>query len=71
MAPARCPPPASLTVHFRTEIHALKRIVPPRQRDATMRVGGGGLNSSSAAPHDDFSDPYHIAIELSTPKTLC
>jgi hypothetical protein len=36
-----------------------------------MRVGGGGLNSSSAAPHDDFSDPYHIAIELSTPKTLC
>jgi inward rectifier potassium channel len=54
----------------RTEIHGLKRIVPERKkrknRDATMRVGAGAVELvKRGASRYDFSDPYHIAIELS------
>jgi inward rectifier potassium channel len=48
----------------------LKRIVPERKkrkrRDATMRVGAGAVELvKRGASRYDFSDPYHIAIELS------
>ncbi len=48
----------------------LKRIVPERKkrkkRDATMHVGAGGVELvKRGASRYDFSDPYHIAIELS------
>jgi inward rectifier potassium channel len=48
----------------------LKRIVPERKkrqkRDPTMRVGAGGVELvKRGASRYDFSDPYHIAIELS------
>jgi Ion channel len=48
----------------------LKRIVPEqrkrKKRDATMRVGAGGVELvKRGASRYDFSDPYHIAIELS------
>jgi inward rectifier potassium channel len=48
----------------------LKRIVPhPRQRkkrDVTMRVGAGAVELvKRGASRYDFSDPYHIAIDLS------
>jgi inward rectifier potassium channel len=48
----------------------LKRIVPHprqrRQRDATMRVGAGAVELvKRGASRYAFSDPYHIAIELS------
>jgi inward rectifier potassium channel len=48
----------------------LKRIVTERKkrkkRDATMRVGAGGVELvKRGASRYDFSDPYHIAIELS------
>jgi Ion channel len=52
------------------ESHSLKRIVPEqrkrKKRDATMRVGAGGVELvKRGASRYDFSDPYHIAIELS------
>ena len=52
------------------ESHDLKRIVPEqrkrKKRDATMRVGAGGVELvKRGASRYDFSDPYHIAIELS------
>ena len=48
----------------------MKRIVPARKkrkkRDPTMRVGAGGVELvKRGASRYDFSDPYHIAIELS------
>src|SRR3984893_14587608 len=46
----------------------LKPIEPVqrKKRDATMRVGAGGLELvKRGASRYDFSDPYHIAIELS------
>ena len=48
----------------------MKRIVPKRsprkKRDATMRVGAGAVELvKRGASRYDFSDPYHIAIELS------
>ena len=48
----------------------MKRIVPEqrkrKKRDATMRVGAGGVELvKRGASRYDFSDPYHIAIELS------
>jgi len=48
----------------------LKRIVPKRsprkKRDPTMRVGAGAVELvKRGASRYDFSDPYHIAIELS------
>src|ERR1700688_4725879 len=54
----------------RRESHSLKRIVPEqrkrKKRDATMRVGVGGIELvKRGASRYDFSDPYHIAIELS------
>jgi hypothetical protein len=54
----------------RMESHSLKRIVPEqrkrKKRDATMRVGVGGIELvKRGASRYDFSDPYHIAIELS------
>jgi inward rectifier potassium channel len=54
----------------RMESHSLKRIVPKqrkrKKRDATMRVGVGGIELvKRGASRYDFSDPYHIAIELS------
>ena len=53
-----------------TEIPGLKRIVPERKkrekRDATMRVGAGAFELvKRGASRYDFSDPYHIAIEMS------
>ena len=46
----------------------LKRIAPEqrkrKKRDATMRVGAVELVKRGAARYD-FSDPYHIAIEMS------
>jgi len=37
-----------------------------KKRDATMRVGAGGVELvKRGASRYDFSDPYHIAIELS------
>ncbi len=53
-----------------TEIPGLKRIVPQRKkrkkRDATMRVGAGGIELvKRGASRYAFSDPYHIALELS------
>jgi hypothetical protein len=47
----------------------LKRIVPERKkrrkRDATMRVGAGGDELvKRGVSRYDFSDPYHIAIEI-------
>jgi inward rectifier potassium channel len=60
----------NLPLRAGTEIHDLKRIVPHprqrRQRDATMRVGAGAVELvKRGASRYDFSDPYHIAIELS------
>jgi len=60
----------NLLLRARTEIHSLKRIVPARKkrkkRDPTMRVGAGGVELvKRGASRYDFSDPYHIAIELS------
>jgi inward rectifier potassium channel len=48
----------------------LTRVVPARKkrkkRDPTMRVGAGGVELvKRGASRYDFSDPYHIAIELS------
>ena len=48
----------------------MKRIVPARKkhkrRDATMRVGAGGVELvKRGASRYAFSDPYHVAIELS------
>lgn len=48
----------------------MKRIVPERKkrkkRDATMRVGAGAVELvKRGASRYAFSDPYHIAIELS------
>ena len=48
----------------------MKRIVPKRsprkKRDPTMRVGAGAVELvKRGASRYDFSDPYHIAIELS------
>ncbi len=53
-----------------TEIPGLKRIVPEgkkrEKRDATMRVGAGAFELvKRGASRYDFSDPYHIAIEMS------
>jgi inward rectifier potassium channel len=52
------------------EIPGLKRIVPERnkrkKREPTMRVGAGAIELVKlGASRYDFSDPYHIAIELS------
>ena len=60
----------NLLLRARTEIHGLKPIEPERRRrkkrDATMRVGAGGIELvKRGASRYDFSDPYHIAIELS------
>src|SRR5450631_1051270 len=54
----------------RTEIHGLKRFVLKRsqrkKRDPTMHVGAGAVELvKHGAARYDFSDPYHIAIELS------
>jgi hypothetical protein len=54
----------------RMEIHGLKRVVPERKkrrkRDATMRVGAGGVELvKRGASRYAFSDPYHIALEFS------
>ncbi|HEY8032816.1 MAG TPA: ion channel [Methylocella sp.] len=48
----------------------MKRIMPARKQrkksEATMRVGPGGIELvKQGASRYDFSDPYHIAIELS------
>lgn len=53
-----------------TEIHGLKRIVLERKkrkkRDPTMHVGSGAVELvKHGASRYDFSDPYHIAIEMS------
>src|ERR1700737_5295284 len=53
-----------------TEIHGLKRILPARKkrqkRDATMRVGAGAVELvKRGGSRYAFSDPYHIAIEIS------
>ncbi len=47
----------------------MKSIVPERKkrkkRDATMRVGAGAFELvKRGASRYDFSDPYHIAIEM-------
>jgi inward rectifier potassium channel len=52
------------------EIQGLKPNVPEqgkrRKRDATMRVGAGGIELvKRGAARYDFSDPYHIAVEMS------
>ena len=54
----------------KTEIPGLKRIVPARKkrqkRDPTMLVGAGAVELvKRGASRYAFSDPYHIAIELS------
>jgi inward rectifier potassium channel len=37
-----------------------------KQRDQTMRIGAGAVEIvKRGAPRYDFSDPYHIAIEMS------
>lgn len=48
----------------------MKRIMPARKQrkksEATMRVGPGGIELvKQGASRHDFSDPYHMAIELS------
>src|ERR1700730_10012709 len=54
----------------RTETWSLKPTKPEqrrrKKRDATMRVGAGNVELvKCGAARYDFSDPYHIAIELS------
>ena len=53
-----------------TETWSLKPTKPEhrkrKKRDATMRVGAGGVELvKRGASRYDFSDPYHIAIDLS------
>jgi Inward rectifier potassium channel C-terminal domain len=54
-----------------TEIQGLKPSEPKQRkrkaRDATMRVGASGIELvKRGAARYDFSDPYHITIELSS-----
>lgn len=58
------------------EIHGLKRIVPERnkrrKREATMRVGIGAPELvKRGASRYAFSDPYHLAIEMKSPRGKC
>jgi inward rectifier potassium channel len=60
----------NLLLRAGTETWSLKPTKPEhrkrKKRDATMRVGAGGVELvKRGASRYDFSDPYHIAIDLS------